>query len=106
MAIVTKEQVIDSWGMLIENAQDRSNEVRNHGSDEEPVGRTGIVLFACYFIALSFLLLYNLMWFWPAPGSDIKSVFLIVLLSGTLGGQMHALRLFYWYVGNRKLVWS
>jgi hypothetical protein len=27
MAIVTKEQVIDSWGMLIENAQGRSDEV-------------------------------------------------------------------------------
>ncbi len=27
MAIVTKEQVIDSWGMLIENGQGKSNEI-------------------------------------------------------------------------------
>ncbi len=33
MAILTKEQVIDSWGMLVENGQGRSNEVFQMTSD-------------------------------------------------------------------------
>jgi hypothetical protein len=31
---------------------------------------------------------------------------LIVLFSGALGGLVHALRSFFWYVGNRELKWS
>ncbi len=33
-------------------------------------------------------------------------LFLIVLLSGALGGLLHAVRSFVWYVGNRELRWS
>ncbi len=31
---------------------------------------------------------------------------LIVALFGALGGLVHSLRSFYWYLGNRELVWS
>jgi len=31
---------------------------------------------------------------------------LLVMLSGALGSLMHALRSFYWYTGNRMMVWS
>jgi hypothetical protein len=31
---------------------------------------------------------------------------LIVLFSGALGGLVHALRSYFWYVGNRQLKWS
>lgn len=30
----------------------------------------------------------------------------IVMLAGALGSLIHALRSVYWYVGNRKFVWS
>src|SRR6476469_9282611 len=32
-----------------------------------------------------------------------RSLFLVVALSGALGGTIHALRSLYWYVGNRDL---
>lgn len=35
-----------------------------------------------------------------------ERLFLIVLFAGALGGLLHALRSFYWYLGNRKLVVS
>ncbi len=38
--------------------------------------------------------------------SPEESLLIIVLLSGALGSIVHALRSFYWYAGNRQLVWS
>jgi hypothetical protein len=35
-----------------------------------------------------------------------KNVIWLMILAGALGGILHALRSFYWYVGNRYLVWS
>jgi len=39
-----------------------------------------------------------------APSRDL--LFITIILAGALGGSIHALRSFYWYVGNRRLVWS
>jgi hypothetical protein len=33
MAILTKEQVIDSWGMLVENGQGKADEVFQYTED-------------------------------------------------------------------------
>lgn len=35
-----------------------------------------------------------------------SSILLLVLLAGALGGTLHSIRSFYWYVGNRDLKWS
>ena len=40
---------------------------------------------------------------WVSLGT---SLFLIAILSGALGGLLHSLRSLYWYVGNRRLIWS
>ena len=93
---------------------------------ERPVGISGIISITAYLIIFSGFLLYSIIQFWPTlPPSgganpvqsvtflfstfsisdEIRSV-LIVTLSGALGSLVHALRSFYKYVGNRKLVWS
>ncbi len=41
----------------------------------------------------------------PLRSEELR-IILIVLFSGALGGQIHALKSFYWYVGNRALVLS
>jgi uncharacterized protein YcgL (UPF0745 family) len=33
-------------------------------------------------------------------------MFLLVVCAGALGSLVHGLRSFYWYVGNRDLIWS
>lgn len=91
---------------------------------ENPVGPIGIVLIMAYLIIFSIFLLYSLVQFWPPPspteGSSLPVTFLlwtfsisdetrllfIVAMAGALGGLVHGLRSFYWYVGNRALVWS
>jgi hypothetical protein len=35
-----------------------------------------------------------------------KNVVWLMMLAGALGAILHGLRSFYWYVGNRQLVWS
>ena len=40
------------------------------------------------------------------PLTDEERLFFIVALAGALGSLVHALRSFYWYVGNRELVLS
>lgn len=74
-----------------------------------------------YLIALTILLLYAILQFWPSPllskdaakpieffGWDIAistelRLLAVVVFAGALGGQIHALRSFASYVGNRKL---
>ncbi len=48
----------------------------------------------------------KLFWFLPVCLSEEERLFLIVLFSGALGGLVHSLRSFYWYLGNRRLVLS
>jgi hypothetical protein len=40
----------------------------------------------------------------PAPTDS--TLVLMVVLAGALGGLVHALRSFFWYVGQRELVWN
>jgi len=40
----------------------------------------------------------------PAPSDGM--MVLLVLFAGALGGLVHALRSFFWYVGEQKLVWN
>ena len=40
------------------------------------------------------------------PAVPDATMVLLILLAGALGGLVHALRSFYWYVGERKLVWN
>jgi len=40
-----------------------------------------------------------------APPND-NTMVLLVLLAGALGGLVHALRSFFWYVGEQELVWN
>jgi len=42
----------------------------------------------------------------PIAYSLQRTTILIVLFSGALGGLVHALRSYFWYVGNRELKWS
>ncbi len=92
------------------------------------VGFNGIVLIAAYLFLFSVILIYSLVQFWPPqalafssmnssnspvtfilwefPISEEGRLFLIVALAGALGSLVHALRSFYWYVGNRDLIWS
>jgi hypothetical protein len=91
------------------------------------MGPIGIILTMAYLILFSILLLYGLVQLWPSSISAEKSapltspvtfllwtfcisdevrLLLIVALAGALGGLVHALRSFYWYVGNRVLVRS
>jgi hypothetical protein len=80
-----------------------------------------------YLILISSILFYGLIQFWPSPASaessaqvyqqvtfflwrfsisDEVRLLIIVTLVGALGGIVHALRSFYWYVGNRDLKYS
>jgi hypothetical protein len=43
---------------------------------------------------------------WTFTLSDEERLLLIVALAGALGSSVHALRSFYWYIGNRELVLS
>lgn len=105
-------------------ALDRSNEP---GPGSGPVPRGGIVIFSVFTIALAVLALYSLWTFWPMPTETERAAlrpqsvswfgfemslnreflfFLVVALAGALGGLIHTIRSFIWYVGNRDLRWS
>jgi hypothetical protein len=92
------------------------------------VGPVGTILLIVYLLMFSALLLYGMVAVWPSPtpvGGDAPKepktvlffvwtlpiteevrLFLIVALTGALGGLVHTLRSLYWYVGNRNLVVS
>jgi len=85
------------------------------------VSPAGAVVMTVYLVILSILLLYSIFQFWPhqnqhrsatqgvyffvwqIPISTEMSLLAVVALAGALGGQIHAIRSFAWYVGNRKL---
>jgi hypothetical protein len=96
------------------------------------VPRSGIIAFAVLATALALVVLYTIWAFWPtevqeASGSAQPAIsarqrvawfgwhpvvgrellfFLTIALSGALGGLIHTIRSFTWYVGNRDLRWS
>jgi hypothetical protein len=84
------------------------------------VSPAGAVAMTVYLIILTILLLYAILQFWPSqpPATKAQQVkFLcwqilistelrllaVIVFAGALGGQIHALRSFASYVGNRKL---
>ena len=85
------------------------------------VSPPGVVAMAVYLIILTILLLYAILQFWPAQlsskyaiepvaflGQEIEisvelRLLAVIVFTGALGGQIHALRSFASYVGNRKL---
>ena len=85
------------------------------------VSTPGAVAMTVYLIILTILLLYAILQFWPTQISSkiaVKPVeffnqqiavsvelrlLAVVVFAGALGGQVHALRSFASYVGNRKL---
>lgn len=92
-----------------------------------PVPQIAIALFSLIAILLGLFALYSLWTFWPDaipneqaaarpqrvswftwhPSLDREFLFfLTVAIAGALGGLIHTIRSFVWYVGNRNLVWS
>ena len=84
------------------------------------VSPPGAVAMTVYLIILTILLLYAILQFWPQLPPAIKTqqvkflcwrflisnelcLLAVVVFAGALGGQIHALRSFASYVGNRKL---
>jgi hypothetical protein len=101
------------------------------GPGHKFVGPIGIVLTLTYLFLFSAIIICSLVQFWPHPASidrkanssnspvlpvtffewtfeptDEERLLLIVAFAGALGSLVHALRSFYWYVGNRDLVMS
>lgn len=101
------------------------------GPGAGPVPRLGIALAAAFFIVLGGVDVVTLIGVWPAlvaltspinvdplatlPISVIawsvnvnrdQALFVAVVLAGALGGLVHALRSFAWYVGHRQLRYS
>jgi hypothetical protein len=85
------------------------------------VSPAGAVVMTVYLVMLSILLLYAIFQFWPSQLSSKDTaqpveffsqeiaisielrLLAVVVFAGALGGQIHALRSFASYVGNRKL---
>jgi hypothetical protein len=95
------------------------------GPGQGHVPRAVVVLMSLCAASLAALTLYSMWAFWPV-GADQRSTgaqqvawfgwhpriqrellfFLTVALAGGLGGLIHTVRSFAWYVGNRELRWS
>ncbi|MDY9927800.1 hypothetical protein [Methanosarcina sp.] len=101
------------------------------GPDDRFVMYIGIVLILTYLFLFFAIIIYSLVQFWPHPAfidgkanfwnspvspviffewsfepTDEERLLLIVAFAGALGSLVHALRSFYWYVGDRDLVMS
>lgn len=71
------------------------------------VGPWLATLVVLYVIAVAVGLLVAVVNVWPADSKfEETELLLLVVLSGALGGMVHALRSLYWYIGNRDLVRS
>ncbi len=92
------------------------------------VGPVPIIVLMIVFAAAALLTLYAVWAFWPSEAgkavggvSPRKTVhvffhrrtlsreslfFIMVALTGSVGGMVHVIRSFAWYVGNRELRWS
>jgi hypothetical protein len=98
------------------------------GPGEKHVGLIGILLLAIYLVVAVSLCIYALVVLWPTPVPagppnenapapitvlfwtfkiyDEVRLLLIVSFAGALGSLVHAVRSYYWYIGNRELVRS
>lgn len=71
------------------------------------VGPWLATLAVVYVIAVAVGLLIALSLLWQSGTEFTEAdLLLVVILSGALGGMVHALRSLYWYIGNRDLVRS
>ena len=109
-----------------ENASSSSG--GGEGPGAKHVGFIGILLLGIYLVTAVLLCIYALVILWPIPVpagppnenapspvtvlvwsfgiyDEIRLLF-IVSFAGALGSLVHALRSFYWYIGNRELVRS
>lgn len=103
----------------------------NENKAQEPIKTGGIILIVVlvlYLALLSGLLVYGLVQIWPVADavqtegaspaseqinylfwafsvSDEVRMILIVVLSGALGGLVHAIRSTFWYAGHGMLRW-
>lgn len=106
-------------------AQARQKPLTTHKGEtldvwDKYVSPAGTVAMTIYLVMLSILLLYAIFQFWPSqpstkaaqqvkfllwqiPISADLRLLAVVVFTGALGGQIHALRSFASYVGNRKL---
>jgi len=88
----------------------------------ECVSPGGIIFMSIYLVVSSILLVYAIFQFWPPPEDEVAKqveffywkipisadlrLLAVVVFTGALGGQIHTLRSFAWYVGNRRLMTS
>jgi hypothetical protein len=91
------------------------------------VGLGGVLGITAYLVLVAVLAFYCIVKIWPpdagngqtasqdwpvslfgahAPITSNTSLLLITILMGAVGSLLHSLRSLYWYVGNRKLIWS
>ena len=104
-------------------APETTREVADTGLGERPVGAAGIAMLAFLILALLVLAVYCLIAVWPvnptATGAAVSRVaglrlvldqeqrlFVVVTVTGALGGLLHSARSLYEYVGDRKLLRS
>ncbi len=96
-----------------------NGETRGVKSDEMTVKAEWQIVAGAYLVALLGLALYAIVTLWPVEPAEVinflwwnlqsdaeSSWMLLVFAAGILGGLIHAMRSFYWYIGNRKLVKS
>jgi hypothetical protein len=98
---------------------ERVTETFDSGIGASPVGPRGIVLVAVLLITVMVFTVYCLVAIWPAGAPTTATVshvagirlaldreqrlFVVVALTGALGGLIHCARSLYSYVGNRSL---
>ncbi len=91
------------------------------------MGRAETIVLGVFLVVLWVLFTYSLICFWPPQVARTEPppplppavflfwtigvplevrMFLTVIFAGAVGGCLHSLRSYYWYVGNRKLVRS
>ncbi len=96
-----------------------SNDTVNSGVGHHFVGAPGSVALLIIILAAMSLTVYALIILWPPPpGAQTSAaslfgirlspnrdqqLFIVVGLSGALGGFIHSTRSLYWYIGNRVL---
>ncbi len=97
-----------------------TRKVETLDSWDKYVSPAGAVAMTVYLVVLTILLLYAILQFWPSMpparaarqvkflcweisiSTDLR-ILAVVVFAGALGGQIHALRSFASFVGNRKL---
>ena len=104
-----------------------SDEKKTNGKEAKPAGIkpagvVSIILITIFLVFLGIVCFYSLLKFWPSIpegkqtvsssvnfiswtfslSGEMRLIF-IVIISGALGGLVHALRSLYWYIGNREM---